>query len=528
TWSQFRGYSKVRVIKGVSGETQSATEYRYLRGMHGDRAGPDGGTKSVTVTDSQGNKVTDHEAHSGFLLEETVLNGPTGSWVSGKISTPWHFGPTAQDGTLKAWLTGTATERTRTALAGGGTRWTRVDTTFDTTYGLKTQVDDRGDEATTDDDVCIRYEYARNTSAFIVDRVSRVEKVGVRCSQSPSRPADVLSDERTFYDNPDTFGAAQTRGLAVKRQEVGSWNGSSPVWVTVETKTYDAHGRETSEADALGRTTTTAYTPATGGPVTSVKMTNPAGHQVTETKEPAWGLPTKIVDANGHTTQLTDDGMGRLTAVWLPGRATSQPADLLFSYLVRKTAPTAVTSRRLLPDGVNYVTSLVLYDGSLRERQTQTQAPGGGRIIDDTVYDSRGLVEWESEPYYNSGSPSTTLVGTGGQPQIPGITTKVYDGAERVTHEIFKIRGQEAWRTSYAYGGDRTHMTPPSGGIATTTIEDARGNTIKLRQYHGPSPSGAYDETTYTYTRRGELSTVTDSVGNTWSYEYDQRGRQVV
>src|SRR5690606_15527512 len=129
TWSQFRGYSKVRVIKGVSGETQSATEYRYLRGMHGDRAGPDGGTKSVTVTDSQGNKVTDHEAHSGFLLEETVLNGPTGSWVSGKISTPWHFGPTAQDGTLKAWPTGTATERPRTALAGGGTRWTRVDTT---------------------------------------------------------------------------------------------------------------------------------------------------------------------------------------------------------------------------------------------------------------------------------------------------------------------------------------------------------------------------------------------------------------
>lgn len=528
TWAQWRGYSKVRVVKGVVGETQSATEYLYLRGMHGDRADPDGGTKTVSVTDSQGRAVTDHEAHNGFLLEETVRNGPSGAWVTGTVFTPWRHGPTASDGPLDAWLTGTATERTRTALAGGGTRWTRVDTTFDQTYGMQTHVDDRGDEATAADDTCTRYTYARNTSIWMVDRVSRTETVGVRCSVLPNQPGDVLADQRTFYDNPDTFGAPPTRGLAVKVQEVGSWNASTPAWVTTEQTTFDLRGRKLSITDPLGRTSATAYTPATTGPVTAVKLTNPAGHLTTDTRDPAWDLPTRVVDANGHVTDLTYDGLGRLTAVWLPGRQRgTHAANLQFSYLVRKTAPTAVTSRRLLPDGVGYVNTVALYDGSLRERQIQTRAPGGGRVIEDTLYDSRGLIEWESEGYYNSGNPAATLVGTGGQPQIPGLTVKVHDGAERLVHEIFKINGAEAWRTSYGHGGDRTHVTPPAGGIATTSIKDARDNVVALRQYHGPTPTGPYDQTTYGYNQRNELIAVTDPVGNEWSYAYDQRGRQV-
>ena len=40
-------------------------------------------------------------------------------------------------------------------------------------------------------------------------------------------------------------------------------------------RTYDAHGRALTVTDALGRTTSTAYTPATGGPVMGTSTTSP-------------------------------------------------------------------------------------------------------------------------------------------------------------------------------------------------------------------------------------------------------------
>src|SRR6202043_2533610 len=77
-----------------------------------------------------------------------------------------------------------------------------------------------------------------------------------------------------------------------------------------------------------------------------------------------------------------------------------------------------------------------------------------------------------------------------------------------------------------AYGGDHTDVTPPQGGTATSTVTDARGRTVQLRQYHGGNPSGAYDATSYSYNPRGQLASVTDPAGNTWSYGYDLLGRR--
>jgi RHS repeat-associated protein len=527
TWSQWRGYTRVQVRQGDPAGTQSVTEYLYMRGMHGDRATPTGGTKSVQVTDSQGVAIDDHEAHAGFLRESTVING--GAVVTGTISDPWRHGPTATSGPLEAWLTNTATSRNRTALVGGGWRWTRSTTSFDTTYGLPTQVDDLGDEATAVDDRCIRYDYARNTTTGMVGKVSRTHTFGVDCATTPQLPADVLADERVYFDDPDTHGAAPTRGLPVKIEQVGSWTGTSPNWVTTSTASYDIHGRPVETFDELGRRTGMGYTPTAGGPVLAMSVTNALDHTTTTHVEPAWGLPSRSVDPNNRTTEISYDGLGRLTQAWTPGRdKATQTPNVAVEYLLRTDAPSAVTTRTLLPLGTSYHTSITLLDGSLRTRQVQAQAPGGGRTITDTHYDSRGLVDWTSKEFYDSGNnpPSTTLVGAG-LPQIPGILDYLYDGAGRVTDEIFLRQGVEAWRTSTGYGGDRVHVTPPAGGTAVTTISDARGQSTELRQHHGPTPTGTYDLTRYTYTDRGELATVIDAAGNIWTWTYDQRGRAV-
>jgi RHS repeat-associated protein len=528
TWAAWRGYSRVRVLQGSPNETQSAVEYLFMRGMHGDRATPEGGSRSVQVVDSQGAAVNDHKAHAGFLREQIVLDGPGGQWVSGSINTPWRHGPTATSGPLEAYLSGVQTVRSRVRLESGGVRWTRRDTGFDTTYGMPTQVDDLGDEAVTGDEICTRYEYARNTATGMVDKVSRTQVTGGDCSQSPQVPTDVLSQTRVFFDDPDVYGVAPTRGLPVKVQVVGSWQGTTPVWVTTARTSYDVHGRVIEAFDALSRRVATSFTPATGGPVTATTTVDPMGFTATKVMEPAWGATMRLSDPNGRVSGFAYDGLGRLTAAWLPGQdADIDTPNLEFEYLLRDDAPSAVTSRRLLPDG-GYHTTIGLFDGMLRPRQTQTRATGGGRVINDTFYDSRGLTQWASKPFYDTSNapPSTTLVGPGDVPTIPGVVEYVYDGVGRVVDEIFVANGSEAWRSSYAYGGDRTHVTPPAGGTATTTITDARGQTVALRQYHAPTPTGAYDETSYGYTLRGEFASVSDPAGNTWAWEYDQRGRQ--
>ena len=98
-----------------------------------------------------------------------------------------------------------------------------------------------------------------------------------------------------------------------------------------------------------------------------------------------------------------------MIAVWLPGRASKLTPSLKFDYLIRTNGATAVSTSTLRNDGTSYTTGYALYDGLLRKRQSQGPAPGGGRVLTDTFYDSRGLVTATDSDYYNEDDPGTTL-----------------------------------------------------------------------------------------------------------------------
>ena len=537
TWGQFRGYGNVRIRKGLETGVQSATEYRYFRGMHGDKQPT--GTRTVSVPDSQGTTVADHDAYAGMLREVTTLLGAGGSWISGTITTPTRQGPTAASGPLKSWMTNVGAERSRTLLADGSTRWTSTTTTYNAD-NLPTEINDLGEENSAHDDECTRLWYARNPTNWILDKVKRTETVAVDCATDANPPTDTLTSTRVTYDaatnNWDTH--LPVTGVVAKTEEIDGWSGSTPVWITTARSLYDANGRSVETYDALNRKNITARTPALAGPVTSTVTTNPLGHTVTTTLAPAWGQPTATVDnANNARIDMTYDGAGRLLRTWLPGRAkTSHPnhPNTEHSYLLRNDAPTAVTSKALTASvSPTYRTQVTLYDGLLRHRQTQTQAPGGGRTLTDTTYDSRGLLHRTTNPYYDQTglAPGTVLVGPEAAPP-PSTVENIHDGAGRVTNTILKAGATEKWRSVAAHSGDRTSVTPPSGATATTTISDPRGNTVELRQYKNPANVGSNDPSTfvrtqYTYTALNELATMTDALGNTWSYGYDQRGRRI-
>ncbi|MDF2707123.1 MAG: Rhs family protein-like protein [Nonomuraea muscovyensis] len=536
TWSDWRGFGRVRVREGDGQDgKRELTEFRFFRGMHGDRLA-DGSKRSVQVADSEGAKLDDHDHLAGFEREEILYNGDGGAIVTATSEVPWSrkTAEATQGGVTKAaYIVEPKSMATRTALEGGTWQRTGEERDYDE-YGALTQVEEKGDLSTTDDDQCTRYTYVRNGAAWMLDFTSRVQKVATGCGTGLAKLAadDVISDERTQYDGKP-YGQAPVKGDVTTVQEA-TGDGATQ---TDSVRTYDAYGRMTSETDAAGTKVTTTFSPAAGAPAAEVKEVNPLGHEERTFLEPAWGEPIAEIDANGKRTDMEYDPLGRLTKVWQSDRskAAGQSPNTEYSYLTRDDGPNVVTSKTLRADG-GYVVSHDLFDGLLRPRQTQEPAPHDdqtqdpelrdGRTVTDTFYTSTGEVAKRNGGYFSTGTPSTDLLGVA-DTDVPSQVAVVYDGTGEITAQILKAKGGEKWRVSTTHKGDRVHITAPPGGFATTRIADAEDRLVELRQYKAGTPTGEYESTKYGYDQAGRLATVTDHAGNVWRYHYDARGRQV-
>ncbi|MBF9128549.1 RHS repeat-associated core domain-containing protein [Plantactinospora sp. S1510] len=527
TYQEWRGYPQVTTLVGEPGRgVPLTTRKRFYRGLDGEPM-PDGSTRSVRVSDSENNSYPDHRALAGSVLEEakldgnTVVEASTSQYWTRETATRAHSG-----GTDRAYLTGPAVQKTRKLIAPG--TWARTETrTGYNNDGLPETVAKLGDTGRPGDETCTRTTYVPNDDRWIREAVSRVETVAKDCGQTTARPDDVVSDVRTYHDGSQVHGAKPTEGLVTREEELDTWEGGPSYAITVQ-RGHDDLGRVTSETDARGEVTTTAYTPAGPGPVTQTVSTNPLGHQTTTTLQPAWAEPTAVVDANDKRTVLTRDPLGRLAKVWLPGRSATATPNMEFGYLLRTDGPLAVTTKQLTPNG-GYRTEVSLLDSLHRSVQTQTDAAGGKRLVTSTGYNDRGLEAYRAGPNHRTGAPGTDLIG-----DDPGAdrvrTTFSHDGVGRVTNEGTWSANKLLWETVTGYGGStggwQVTVTPPLGGTATSTISDVHDQKIELRQYHGATPTGDYDKTTYTYTPRGDLDTVTGAQGEIWRYDYDLRGRE--
>ncbi|MGW0864494.1 RHS repeat-associated core domain-containing protein [Streptomyces koelreuteriae] len=528
TWGDWRGYGKVRVVtsKGTNSASNTKTEHVFFRGLDGDvNAG--GTARSASVTDSNGVSYEDTDWKAGQELETITYDG---SQVTEKsVMVPWTV-VTATDaeswGTRRARYTANGSTDTYVALATGGWRRTRATTSYDPVTGRIRQVDDYGEVGVADNQ-CVRTEYADSESRHMYAYVSRVEKVAVECAVAPDRSTQVISDDLSFYDGSTTLGAAPVRGDVTTTKRLESHSGQTATYRTTAVTTYDDFGRPLVVKDAETASSSTAYTTSTAytetyGLATKSVVTNRAGWTATTEYAPQWGVPTAKVDQNKRRTELAYDGLGRLTSVRLPDRIGLSPS-IKYEYLVRAgDDATAVHTQKIEEDGKSYGSEWTLYDGLLRPRQEQTEGPGGGRMVADTLYDGSNRVVEVNNTYYAAGAPSSKLF----EPvnaDLTGQTVTEYDGAGRVTASVFNVQGEEKHRTSYAHGGDRVTTTPPTGGTKTTVVKDARERTTHQIQY--PEDGDAVT-TSYGYTPAGQLQKVTDDAGNAWTYTYDQLGRK--
>ncbi|WP_405683441.1 RHS repeat-associated core domain-containing protein [Streptomyces sp. NBC_00057] len=576
TWSVWRGYQQVTAYTGEVGGTRSKTVKVFMQGMNGDKR-KDGSTRSasivpVPVPSATLSTATDHDQYTGQLRQEITYDGNTP--ISFTVNNLWSKQTASQQKSYAhtrahfvrvartyeyTWLTTPAKWRIAAST-----------NTYDDTYGMPTKVENHGDWSTTGDETCTRTWYARNDAEGLTSLVSRTRTVGKPCADTDDKltlptsvatRGDVISDAATVFDNPaatswtpdqtpvlglptwtgQPTGYPAANGTADRNPGAGSWQ-------TVAITTFDTAtaklGRPLKVSDAKSNVTSTAYYPASGGPVTGVIVTHPKlasngqTHKSYTYFDPARGSVTYALDANLRRTEYTRDALGRVTATWLLNRskAAGDSPNGSFAYGVSQTAPSWTSISSLKADGTSYRTSYTLYDSLLRQVQTQTPGATGGRILTDTRYDSRGLaVVTQANAYDSATAPNSTYTGVD-HAQSPVQNETTYDGAGRAVKTTLSSWGTKKWDTTTTYTGDSVATSAVQGGTASRVITDVLGRTAETRTYAGSQPDDtqygatlgtSYTRVGYTYTRDGKSLTVTGPDGATWSHTYDLYGREV-
>ncbi|MGC4908832.1 RHS repeat domain-containing protein [Streptomyces cyaneofuscatus] len=541
THSDWRGYRQVAVKRGSKSssqlgepQSQSYAVTRYFQGVGG------------TVKDSTGAYTLlsdDARQYAGLTAESIVHANSDGRVVKRTLNYPWSEQTASrpregEDGTTLTPLVAHRGGIKRIdAIQTVDTSWQaiRTLTRVDETYALPVQVETmvvkpNGTGETLSQYACSRTSYVHNTARWLIGLPKEQRSTATSCAAfDTADPATELKGSRRIsYDNL-AHGAAPTRGLATGVAEI---DGTGTAHSVVTATTYDPLGRVRTVTKPGAGTTETQYTPGdAGGPVTSTKVINAKGHATVTTFDPGRAVALTVSDPNDRVSRTQYDGLGRLVKGWSAARSTATTPDVEFSYQAAvatpdTSRPASVTMRTLKDDGT-YAVQVTIYDGLMREVQSQSEAHGPGRIIVDTTYNDHGLLYEKTGGYLAKGRPGGDLFEPRSNTLIPNWTKTRYDGLGRQVR-VSTYHGADFKHAAYTYYTDTSTFVDPPGSTAPSSksFTDALGRVTSVQHYTNADNSGRR-VTAYDYDKRGNREKVTDPAGNVWSYTYDARGRVV-
>ncbi|WP_309505056.1 polymorphic toxin-type HINT domain-containing protein [Streptomyces sp. KM273126] len=541
TYSVWRGYRQVAVTKGSRSSSQqgdplsqSYSETRYFQGVGGE------------VKDSTGKYTLladDAPQYAGMTAETITYLDSDKAVKKRELTYPWSKQTAsrareAENGTdMDPLLAHRSGVKRTEAIQTVGSSWqaVRTSTTVDDTYGLPIEVETavvkpNGSGETLSDQTCTRTSYVHNTSAWLIGLPKEQRTTGTSCADHDAADPStkLVKAVRNSYDGL-AYGETPTKGLVTSAADI---NGAGTSYSIVTKTTYDPLGRVRTVTKPGTGTTETQYTPGdAGGPVTSVKTINAKGHSVTTTFDPGRSLALTVTDANGRVTRNEYDDLGRLVKGWSPSRSSggkSPDVEIVYQAAIatsQTTRPAAVTTKALKDDG-SYSRQVTIYDGLMRQVQTQSEAHGPGRIVTDTTYDDHGLVDEQTGAYLAKGEPAAELFEPRSKSLIPSWVKYRYDGLERRVRESTYHDGDYVYAT-YTTHSDTSTYVNPAGSTAprTRTFTDALGRVTSIRHYKDDGSTDQGRTTVYEYDARGNRSKVTDPAGNAWTYTYDARAR---
>jgi len=311
-----------------------------------------------------------------------------------------------------------------------------------------------------------------------------------------------VQDTKIYYDTL-SFGQVE-KGNATKQEMLVGGS----LYIDTE-KTYNTYGLVLQEKDPRNNTTTYNYDTFN---LYSATTTNHLGHTQTSLYDYSVGKPKQIRDANGFVFQVVYDGLDRVTEEKQPDvmAPTTLVAKATYVY-TDNTFPTHVTKTDYL-NSATTTDSHSYFDGLGRTTQERRQAEDTNTyVVMDSVYDVRGLKQKESLPYFSTGSGRTNATTTNSL-----YSMFDYDAMGRI-----KTIANAVGTTSNVYDDWQLTVTDAEGSIKDL-YKDARGNLVRVDEHNGTSTY----TTLYEWNDIGNLTKITDAVGNVRNFTYDNLGRR--
>lgn len=259
----------------------------------------------------------------------------------------------------------------------------------------------------------------------------------------------------------------------IVKSSVSAWNGTA-----VETRAT------TSTMDSLGRFT--------------LSVTNAMGQVSESTYDPNLGHLLTEKSINNHITKYQYDGIGRLvktiahdgnwTAIAYRKCSPSFSCPSLATHLIYTQSSTG-------PPVIKY------FDLLDRELRTERKGFDGSAIYTDIVYDNKGLVIKQSDPYYSVDTPVFTYF----QYDIIGRNVVIVSPGNRID--------------SIKYEGRKT-TSINALSQKKIIIKDAKEQIVTSRDNQGV-------DVQYDYDAAGRLVKITDPKGNTIVKKYDIHGNTI-
>lgn len=304
----------------------------------------------------------------------------------------------------------------------------------------------------------------------------------------------LMSDSRTYYDGLP-FGQEEKGNVTAKED----WLDTSSSWLRSEIQ-YNEYGLPVITTNPHGFNTTTVYDSNHLYPFT---ITNAKGQGVDYVYDPHLGQMTRSTDPNGSVTTTDYDGLGR------PVR-TEKDGQLISTTAYSDTASPRFVLTAVYNDGGQEVDSYSYLDGLDRVIDSKQQAADGNWTTAQTIYDERGNVEKQIQPYFSGSSgfesPDAGKLGN----------SFTYDALNRLLTIVNPLG-----TTSTEYRGWEVTTTDPLGKPRTLAY-DARGKLVRVDEKN----SGDTYQTYYTNDPLGRLIQIKDAENNVRTFAYDSLGRQ--
>ncbi len=305
----------------------------------------------------------------------------------------------------------------------------------------------------------------------------------------------------------------------VIRETYADPDGDGPLSAPETARRYDAIGNQISMTDALGNTTDYVYDNLYRR--THVMMpdpdgaSGPQGRPTTELQYDVVNRPTVATDPLGRESLFVYDDLDRVIREVYPDPDGEGPAvspEMVYTFDL-------VGNPRSMTDAVGGVTSY-LYDNLYRTTSTVLADPDGAGPLESPVttftYDVAGQLLSVADPLGRTVSKQYDRLG-----RAVGVLEPDPDGGGPLAAPL----------TSFEFDlvGNERSMTDPLGNVTRYVYDNLYRRVSQVSEdLDGPAGPLGNPTTTYVYDLANNLTSLTDPVGNTTRWQFDDLDRNVV